>query len=127
MVREISVTVEIVHDSTAHRFSVEVEGLQCELDYRVAGSVMTITHTGVPEQLAGRGIAAQLMRAALDAARAAGLEGGAGLFVCKRPSCSKHPEFEDLRFRASRSQSRLDCALHARSNNTRVKYWLDWI
>lgn len=95
MVREISVTVEIVHDRTAHRFSVEVEGLQCELVYRVAGSVMTITHTGVPEQLAGRGIAAKLMGAAMGAARAADWK--------VVPACSyarafmlRHPEFEDL-------------------------------
>ena len=88
-------TLRIDHDSTGHRFSVEVDGLECELVYRLAGSVMTITHTGVPEQLAGRGIGAQLMGAALDAARKAGWK--------VVPACSyaaafmlKHPEFEDL-------------------------------
>ena len=90
-------TLHVAHDSIGHRFSVEVDGLLCELVYRLAGSVMTIVHTGVPEQLAGRGIGAQLMGAALDAARAAGWK--------VVPACSyatafmlKHPEFEDLRF-----------------------------
>ena len=90
-------TLRIAHDSSAHRFSVEVDGLQCELDYRLVDSVMTITHTGVPDSLAGRGIASQLMTAALDAARAAGWK--------VVPACSyatafmlKHPEYEDVLF-----------------------------
>lgn len=87
----------ITHDSIGHRFSVEVDGLVCELDYRVAGTVMTITHTRVPESLAGRGIASLLMTAALDIARARAWK--------VVPACSyaaafmlKHPESEDLRF-----------------------------
>jgi len=90
-------TLPVAHDTASHRFSVEVDGLHGELDYRLAGSVMTITHTGVPEQLAGRGIGARLMGAALDAARAAGWK--------VVPACSyatafmlKHPEYEDLLF-----------------------------
>ena len=90
-------SLQIVHDSADHRFSVDVDGVNCELDYRLAGSVMTIIHTGVPERVAGRGIASQLMMAALDSARAAGWK--------VLPACSfavafmrKHPEFEDLRF-----------------------------
>jgi predicted GNAT family acetyltransferase len=38
----------------------------------VAGNVMTITHTLVPPAVRGRGIAAELMGAALREARAAG-------------------------------------------------------
>ena len=40
--------------------------------YTVAGSVMTITHTRVPKAIGGRGIAAELMSAALRAAETAG-------------------------------------------------------
>jgi predicted GNAT family acetyltransferase len=86
----------IRHDTAGHRFSTIVDGHDCVIDYRLAGSVMTITHTGVPEQVGGRGIAAQLMAAALDAARAAGWT--------VVPACSyalhfmaKHPEYADLR------------------------------
>jgi predicted GNAT family acetyltransferase len=58
----------ISHDQSATRFTTELEGHLAELDYTVAGDVMTITHTRVPQPIAGRGIAAELMRAALEVA-----------------------------------------------------------
>jgi predicted GNAT family acetyltransferase len=42
------------------------------LDYTLAGNVMTITHTGVPRPIEGRGIAGELVREALSAARSNG-------------------------------------------------------
>ena len=87
--------LEIAHDFTGHRFSADVDGNTCVLDYRLADSVMTITHTGVPEAVAGRGIASQMMRAALGAARASSWK--------VVPACSyaaafmkTHQEFGDL-------------------------------
>jgi predicted GNAT family acetyltransferase len=81
----------ISHDPGAHRFGTEVDGSRAELDYTLADGVMTITHTGVPPAIGGRGIAAQLMEAALSAARAAGWS--------VNPACSyaksyleKHPQ-----------------------------------
>jgi uncharacterized protein len=62
----------ISHDQNAHRFTTEVDGCRAELDYTVAGRVMTITHTRVPAAIGGRGIAAELMRAALQVARESG-------------------------------------------------------
>ncbi len=62
----------ISHDQNAKRFTTEVDGLGAELDYTLAGSVMSITHTRVPKAIGGRGIAAELMRAALRAAETAG-------------------------------------------------------
>jgi predicted GNAT family acetyltransferase len=62
----------VTHDRQAQRFLTEVEGQFAVLDYRLAGKVMTITHTGVPEPIAGRGVAATLMREAVAAAQAAG-------------------------------------------------------
>jgi len=58
----------INHDQNAMQFTTEVDGHHAELDYTVAGSVMTITHTRVPREIGGRGIAAELMRAALQVA-----------------------------------------------------------
>jgi uncharacterized protein len=55
----------ISHDQSAKKFTTEVEGNLAELDYTVAGDVMTITHTRVPHPIAGRGVAAGLMRTAL--------------------------------------------------------------
>ncbi|HEX3950478.1 MAG TPA: GNAT family N-acetyltransferase [Steroidobacteraceae bacterium] len=58
----------ISHDQGARQFTTEVDGHRAELDYTVADGVMTITHTGVPAPVGGRGIAAELMRAALNVA-----------------------------------------------------------
>ena len=62
----------IHHDSNAHRFSTVVEGLQGVLEYTLSDGVMTITRTSVPTPISGRGVAAELMRAALKLARASG-------------------------------------------------------
>jgi predicted GNAT family acetyltransferase len=61
----------IRHDPGARQFVAEVEGNRACLDYTLAGDRMTITHTRVPPAVRGRGIAAELMAAALSAARAA--------------------------------------------------------
>lgn len=89
----------IQHDHAAHRFSTQVDGVDCELDYTLtAGSttnVMTIIHTGVPAAVGGRGIAAALVQAAFEAARSEGWK--------VVPACSyaavwigRHPEYRAL-------------------------------
>jgi hypothetical protein len=60
----------IEHDASAHRFTTEVDGHLGELEYTVSGNVMSIMHTRVPPAIGGRGIAAELMKAALEAAAA---------------------------------------------------------
>ena len=62
----------VSHDPGARRFTTEVDGNRAQLDYTLAGRNMTITHTLGPPEIGGRGIAAELMSAALSAARAAG-------------------------------------------------------
>jgi uncharacterized protein len=59
----------VAHDQARHQFSTDVDGHRAVLDYTLAGSVMNITHTGVPPPIGGRGLAADLMQAALSAAR----------------------------------------------------------
>jgi uncharacterized protein len=85
----------VVHNREASRFEATVDGHSCVCQYRVYGKVMMLTHTGVPAALRGRGIAAQLVQAALDFARDKGLK--------VRPDCSyaeiymqRHPETLDL-------------------------------
>jgi predicted GNAT family acetyltransferase len=84
-------SLHVEHLADRHRFEAVVEGESCVADYRLAGDVMSITHTEVPPHLGGRGIAAALTQAALEHARAAGLK--------VRPLCSyaraymqRHPE-----------------------------------
>jgi len=87
--------VDVRHEREASRFAATVDGHECELDYRIEGTVLTILHTGVPAAVGGRGIAAQLTRATLEFARASGLK--------VYPACSyaatyfrRHPEQADL-------------------------------
>lgn len=61
--------MNIRHDCNHHCFEAIVDGLRCELDYAIDGSIMRITHTGVPRMLEGRGIAAKLVQTALSWAR----------------------------------------------------------
>jgi len=84
------------HDASAHRFTTEVEGQHAVLDYTISGDVMTITHTVVPREIGGRGIAGELMRAALSTARTAGWK---VIPVCSYATAYmiKHPNDDDRR------------------------------
>jgi uncharacterized protein len=83
------------HDEAAQRFVVDLDGHQGVLEYTLAQGVMRLVHTGVPAAIGGRGVAANLVRNALDFARARGYK--------VRPDCSyaeawmqRHPEQQDL-------------------------------
>lgn len=87
--------LHIVHRPEIGRFETHVEGLQCEADYRLDGQVMHMTHTGVPSELGGRGIAAALVEQALQWAQAQGYK--------VNPICSyvqayirRHPQWAAL-------------------------------
>lgn len=87
--------ISVTQDTQRSRYTATVDGVLCVLDYQLQDKVMTITHTGVPSQVGGRGIAAALTRHALDDARANGWK--------VRPLCScaevymrRHPEYNDL-------------------------------
>ncbi|KNZ30950.1 MAG: acetyltransferase [Methylibium sp. NZG] len=78
------------------RFQAVVDGHLGVCDYRLDGSVMHLTHTEVAPALEGRGIAAALVKAALDHAQSSGLK--------VNPLCSyvrhymqRHPETAALR------------------------------
>ncbi|NYT63023.1 N-acetyltransferase [Alcaligenaceae bacterium] len=77
------------------RFEWTEDSILSVLDYELHNGVMTITHTGVPEAVGGRGIAADMTRYALDTARTEGWR--------VRPQCSyaaayirRHKEYADL-------------------------------
>ena len=85
----------IEHDSRAQRFHTDVESAHCVLDYTLNSGVMTITHTDVPAEVGGRGVASALVQAALDGAREKGWK--------VVPRCSyaeawmrRHPAYADL-------------------------------
>lgn len=87
---------EILHEVPEQRFVTQAEGHAARLDYIEDEGRLTITHTIVPSEIGGRGIAGELVRAALEYARDAGLK--------VDPQCSyadvwmrRHPEFDALR------------------------------
>ena len=72
--------IDVVHHPVSARFIAEVDGHQAHLDYELIEGEMRITHTRVPSEIGGRGVAGELVRVALDHARTDGLK--------VRPLCS---------------------------------------
>ena len=88
-------TVAVTHNAARQRFEATVDGQLCVADYQLRGNVMWMTHTGVPTAVGGRGIAAELVRVALEWAEEKG--------HTVEPSCSyvevymrRHPETQKL-------------------------------
>ena len=86
---------EVRHNPAEHRFEIAIEGKLCVADYTRRDREMIITHTFVPPDLRGRGLAAQVVRAALEHASAERLR--------VVPKCSyvdafiqRHAEFRPL-------------------------------
>ncbi len=64
----------VIDNAAGQRYEVHTEGEVAILTYERHGDHITFFHTEVPPALEGRGIAGRLARAALEAARTAGLE-----------------------------------------------------
>jgi len=86
---------EVTHNAAASRYEATTDGHLSVCEYELDGLLMVFTHTVVPPELRGRGIAEKLVRAALADARAAGRK--------VVPACSyvakfieRHQEFQDL-------------------------------
>jgi len=65
--------VHVVDNTREQRFELEVDGHLAELAYEVDGDRLVLVHTGVPDELGGRGLGGVLVQAAVDRARAEGL------------------------------------------------------
>ena len=87
--------VNVVHNADAQRFEAEIDGRLAQAAYYLMPGRILFTHTEVPPQYRGRGIAGQVVRAGLEYAREQGLE--------VVPLCSyvaayirRHPEYQSL-------------------------------
>lgn len=87
--------ITVTHNAAASRYEAVVDGYLSVCEYELNGNQMVFTHTLVPPELRGRGIAEQLVRSALAYARAAGRK--------VVPACSyvakfieRHREYQDL-------------------------------
>ena len=83
------------HNAAAHRYELDTPHGIAIAAYRDQGDSRVFTHTEVPPQDEGKGIGAELVRAALDDTKAHGLK-----IV---PACSfvevfvrRHPEYRTL-------------------------------
>lgn len=85
-------TSPVVHNKSKSRFEIEVGGQLAVAEYHRAGDRMVFTHTEVPPQFRGHGIAERLVLAGFDVARKENLRIVA---VCSYVAhvLEKHPEF----------------------------------
>ena len=63
----------VVDNEAASRFEVSIDGHVAELVYRRHGDRLVLVHTGVPEELEGRGVGGMLVKAAIERAVQQGL------------------------------------------------------
>ena len=85
--------IVVQHNAAGHRFEARVDGHLAVAEYERDGASLILTHTFVPPELRGRGLAEKLVRPALEYAR------NEGLAVV--PACSyvaafiqRHPEYQ---------------------------------
>jgi predicted GNAT family acetyltransferase len=92
---EQRVSDAVVHNAIKQRFELNVDGQTVVTEYRMSGGVMTFFHTLTPPPLRGRGLAARVVQAALEFARAERLK---VVPLCWYVSghIAAHPEFRDL-------------------------------
>ncbi len=85
----------IEHNTVAQRFEAWVDQYLAQVAYEQSGERIIFTHTEVPEQLRGQGIAEKLARTVLEHARTQALT-----VVPRCPFIKgyieKHPEYQDL-------------------------------
>ncbi|MFG6431187.1 GNAT family N-acetyltransferase [Roseateles sp. LYH14W] len=82
------------HEPDRQRFTLPTTPVSV-LDYQLGAGRVVFTHTGVPQAYQGQGLAAKLVEAGLQWARAEGLK--------VQPACSyvhvyiqRHPEWQNL-------------------------------
>ena len=87
--------MRIERNEAARRFEAEINGKLGILEYRMTGHSIVFTHTGVPPEIEGRGVASALTQAGLEYARAQRLKVVPQCpFV--REYLAKHSEYSDL-------------------------------
>jgi predicted GNAT family acetyltransferase len=90
-----STEIIVRHNAPEHRFEAEVDRRLSVADYTLRGTGMILSHTCVPPELRGKGIAEKIVRVALEHARSERLR--------VVPACSyvnafikRHAEYQPL-------------------------------
>ncbi len=87
--------LDIKNNKESSRYEVDVNGKDAFAVYQIDGKRIIFTHTEVPPELEGRGIAGNIVQIALDDSRAQGLQ---VVPVCPFVSAyiKRHQEYLDL-------------------------------
>jgi len=87
--------LKVVHNTDKNRFEVTVDGRTAVTEYMQPGHKIILSHTEVPVELEGNGIASKLARTALDYARTEKLK---VMPLCPYVAAyiRRHPEYQDL-------------------------------
>lgn len=87
--------ITIIHNEPLSRFEAIVDGQTAVIDYIKEDNCLTITHTGVPKPLEGRGIAGAMTKFMLDYAHSNNLMVNP---VCPytQTYIQRHPEYQDI-------------------------------
>jgi uncharacterized protein len=87
--------LEVINNKDARRFEVSLNGKVAMIQYLLTNHLIVFTHTEVPSEFEGMGIAGKMAKTALDYAREAGIQ--------VQPLCPfiaayirRHPEYQDL-------------------------------
>lgn len=65
--------ITVIDNPEEHRFEATVDGHLAELVYHRRAGRLVLVHTGVPDELGGKGVGGRLVEAAVAAAEAEGL------------------------------------------------------
>ena len=87
--------LHVSHNEGASRFECDVDGKLSVAEYDMADGAMVFTHTEVPRELGGRGIAQRIVQHALDHARSHHLRVVAHCAYVAA-YIERHPEYRDL-------------------------------
>ena len=86
---------KVTQQVTNGRFEIESDGNVAYLEYALAGKVLELIHTEVPDSMRGRGVASELAQSALQWAREHDVKVDV---ICPLVAgyLRKHPEYSDL-------------------------------
>jgi hypothetical protein len=81
--------------ATSGRLEIERQGHVAYLEYTLAGKILQLIHSEVPQALRGQGLGAELAHSALEWAREQGFKVDV---ICPSVAeyLTKHPEYADL-------------------------------
>lgn len=87
--------MDVRNNEAESRFEVKVDGALAVAEYEMRDGEIIFTHTEVPTELEGRGIAQKLVKTALEHAKANDLRVVA---LCQfvESYIKRHPEYKDL-------------------------------